>query len=107
MLNKLACCLAFRFELHGNMEGLEYAIKYYRHLLILPPGAMIEVDALEVVDNLARLLAHCVRMRAGVQSDLEEEMVRILQMSAAKNPSSWHIGSIAECAGHVLIARLN
>lgn len=107
MLNKLACCLAFRFELHGNMEDREYAIKYYRHLLILPPGAMIEVDALEVAANLARLLARCVRMGAEVHSDLAEEMVRILQMSAAKDPSSEYIGSIAECAGHVLIARLN
>ena len=78
MLNKLACCLAFRFQLHGNMEDLEYAIKYYRHLLTLPPGAMIEVDTLEVAANLAKLLGRCVLMGAEVHSDLAEEMVRIL-----------------------------
>jgi tetratricopeptide (TPR) repeat protein len=88
------------------MEDLEYSIKYYRHLLTLPPGAMIEVDTLEVAANLAKLLARCVQIGAEVHPDLAEEMVRILQMSAAKDPSSGHIGSIAECVGHVLIARL-
>jgi ferredoxin len=107
MLYKLASCLAFRFELYGNAEDMVHAIKYYRHLLTLPPWAMIEVDTIEVADNLARLLGHRVRMGAEVHPDVADEMVRILQIYAAKDPSKEHIGSIAECAGHVLIARLN
>jgi CHAT domain-containing protein len=106
ILYKLAVCLAFRFKLHGNPEDMIHALKYYRHLLTLPPGAMTEIDTVELADNLARLLAHNIQMGGEVSSDLAEELVHILRMSAAKDPLSEHIKSIAECVGNALVARL-
>jgi len=108
MFYKLTCSLASRFELHHNFEDSEHAIKYYRYILTLPPRTLGEIDTREVAGNLTRLLAY--RIETGtvteVQSDMAEEMVRTLQLAAATDPSSEHIGLIAKSAGGVLIARL-
>ncbi|KAI9454649.1 CHAT domain-containing protein [Lactarius psammicola] len=104
---KLACSLAFRFELSRSSEDLEYAIKYYRHLLSLPPKAIVEVNPLEVLDNLTRLLAYRVQLTTEVQPDHADEMVGMLQKLAILDPSSEHVGSIAKSMGTILLARLS
>jgi hypothetical protein len=86
---------------------LEHALKYCRYLLDLPTGAIINIDTPEIADSLARLVAHTIQMGTEAQSDLVEEMIPILQMSAARDPSSWHIRSIAKSVGIVLLARLS
>jgi len=104
----LACSLALRFELHHNREDLDHALKYYLFILTLPPCTLYKLDTLQVADNFTTLLAHGVQTGTvtEVQSDVAEEMVRVLQMSAGTDPSSEHIGPIAESAGGVLLARL-
>ncbi|KAH9953264.1 CHAT domain-containing protein, partial [Russula dissimulans] len=101
---KLACSLAFRFQLYDDPQDLEQAATYYRHTLTLPPGA---VDLLEVLRNLTMLLANKVQMGAEIQSDLAEEVVRILQMFAIRDPSSSQIGPIAQNIGHILGSRIS
>lgn len=105
----LACSLAMRFELKHNQEDLEHALKYYRYILALPPLSLGKIDPLEVADNFTTLLTHEVLTKTAteVQSDVTEKMVRILQMAAATDPSSEHIGPISENAGKILIARLD
>ena len=104
----LACSLALRFELRHDPEDLEHAIKYYRFILTLPPRALYKLNTPQVANNLTSLLAHGVQtgILTEVQSDVAEEMVRVLQMAAAADPSSEHIGPIAESTGSVLIAIL-
>lgn len=104
---KLACSLAFRFELSRSPEDLEYAIMYYRHLLALPPKAIVEVNPLEVLDNLTRLVAHRVQSTTEIQPDHADEMVDTFQKLAALDPSSKHVGSIAKNMGTILVARLS
>ncbi|KAH9952647.1 CHAT domain-containing protein [Russula dissimulans] len=101
---ELACSLAFRFQLYGDPQDLEQAATYYRHTLTLPPGA---VDLLEVLRNLTMLLANKVPMGAEIQSDLAEEVVRILQILAIRDPSSSHIGPIAQNIGLILWSRIS
>ncbi|KAH9060651.1 CHAT domain-containing protein [Lactarius vividus] len=104
---KLACCLAFRFGLSRGPQDLEYAIKYYRHLLALPSKAIVELNPLEVLDNLTKLLAIKVQSTTEVQPDHADEMVGILQRLAILDPSSEHVGSIAKSMGIILLARLS
>ncbi|KAI9450209.1 CHAT domain-containing protein [Russula earlei] len=104
---KLACSLSFRFELYRSPEDLECAVRHYRLVLALPPRAIVEIDSLEVLHNLTTLLAHKVRTETEVQPDLAEEVVRIYRKSAATDPSSGHIGRIAQNIGHILVARLS
>ncbi|KAI0285177.1 CHAT domain-containing protein [Russula brevipes] len=104
---KLACSLAFRFQLYGNPEDLEQAVKYYRYILDLPPAAVVEIDVLEVVLNLTNLLVHMVQMGTDVKSGLAEEVIRIFRNSAALDSSSGHVGSIAKNIGIILLAKLN
>ena len=105
----LTCLLAMRFELKHNPEDLEHALKYYRYILILSPLSLGKIDPLEVADNFTTLLTHEVLEETAteVQSDVAEEMVRILQMATATDPSNEHIGPISENAGKILIARLD
>ncbi|KAH9956719.1 hypothetical protein BC827DRAFT_742539 [Russula dissimulans] len=100
----LACSLASRFELHRDLRDLEQAVTYYRHILTLPPGAL---DSLEVLGKLTSLLADKARMGAKVELDLAEEIVRILQRSAARDPLSKYLGPIAENIGRILLSWLN
>ncbi|KAH9952668.1 CHAT domain-containing protein [Russula dissimulans] len=97
----LACSLASRFELHRDPQDLEQAVKYYRHILTLPPGAL---DSLPVLENLTRLLMKGVVSEKGgeVESDLAEEIVRILQRSAARDPSSKFLKPIAQNISDIL-----
>src|SRR6266702_92072 len=104
---KLACSLAFRFEQSRSPEDLEYAIKYYRHLLALPPNAIVELNPLEVLDNLTKLLARRLQSTTEVQPDHADEMVGTLQKLAILDPSSEHVGSIAKIMGTILVARLS
>lgn len=104
---KLACCLAFRFQLSRSPEDLEYAIKYYRHLLTLPRKAIVELNPLEILDNLTRLLADRVQSTTEAHPDHADEMVATLQKLASLDPSSEHIGSIAKSMGTILVARLS
>ena len=108
MFYQLACSFAHRFGLHHDVEDFEHALKYYRYILTLPPRALRGIDPREVADSLTRLLVHRVQTVTvtEVQLDVAEEMVRILQMAAATDPSSEHIGSIATNTGIVLVARL-
>ena len=105
---KLARSLAFRFELHHDLEDLEHAIKYLRYILTLPLPALGDLDTLEVAGDLITLLGRRVQVGAmtGVQSAVAEEMVRILQMAVATDPSSQHVETIAESAGRILIVIL-
>jgi tetratricopeptide (TPR) repeat protein len=104
---KLASSLDFRFRLSRSPEDLEYAIKYYRHLLALPHKAIVELNALEILDNLTGLLAHRVLPTTEVQPDHADEMVTTLQKLAALDPSSEYIGSIAKSLGAILVARFS
>ncbi|KAH8988386.1 CHAT domain-containing protein [Lactarius akahatsu] len=104
---KLACCLAFRFDLSRGPEDLEYAIKYYRHLLALPSKAIVELNPLEVLDNLTKLLVFKVQSATEVQPDHADEVVGIFQRLAILDPSSEHVGSIAKSMGIILLARLS
>ncbi|KAH9952662.1 CHAT domain-containing protein [Russula dissimulans] len=102
----LACSLASRFQLHLNSQDFEQAVRYYRHMLTLPPGA---INSLPVLVGLTKLLVEGVRHRekgGGVESDLVEEMVRILQRTAARDPSSKYLKPIAQNIGHILVAWL-
>ncbi|KAF8266421.1 hypothetical protein EI94DRAFT_1803123 [Lactarius quietus] len=106
---KLACSLAFRFQLSRNPEDLEYAIKYCRHLLALPPKAIVELNPLEILDNLTRLLAHKVQSTTEVQSDHADEIVATFkfQKLATLDPSSTYVASIAKNLGTILMAKLS
>src|SRR5260221_5828754 len=108
MFYKLACSLAIRFAMHHDLEDFEHALKYYRYTLALSRRALGNVDPQEVADNLTKLLARTVQTETvtEVQSDVAEEMVRIFRMAAATDPPSEHIGSIADCTGGGLLARL-
>ncbi|KAI0252308.1 CHAT domain-containing protein [Lactifluus subvellereus] len=104
---KLACCLAFRFELARDPVDLEYAIKYYRHLLTLPSKAVVEINCLEVLDNLVRLVARRIQMGTVPSPDDAEEIVGFLQRFASADPSSQYIQPILQNMGQILLARLN
>ncbi|KAH9068001.1 CHAT domain-containing protein [Lactarius deliciosus] len=104
---KLACGLAFRFDLSRGPEDLEYAIKYYRHLLALPSKAIVELNPLEVLDNLTKLLVLKVQSTTEVQPDHADEMVGVFQRLAILGPSSEHVGSIAKSMGIILLARIS
>ncbi|KAH9956730.1 CHAT domain-containing protein [Russula dissimulans] len=78
---------------------------YYRHILTLPPGA---INSLQVLENLTSMLMKRVVSEKGaeVESDLAEEIVRILQRSAARDPSSEYLKPIAQNIGDILVAWL-
>ncbi|KAH9952665.1 CHAT domain-containing protein [Russula dissimulans] len=100
----LACSLASRFKLHRDLRDLEQAVTHYRHILTLPPGAL---DSLEVLGKLTSLLADKARMGAKVELDLAKEIVRILQRSAARDPSGKYLGPNAENIGRILLSWLD
>ena len=104
---ELACCLAFRFELARNPVDLEYAIKYCRYILILPPRAVVEINCLEVLDNLVKLVACGIETETVPSPDHAEEIIGFLQRFVGVDPSSQHILSILENIGHMLIRRLS
>ena len=104
----LACSLDLRFRLHHNPEDLERAVMYYRYILTLPHRALWEIDTLEVASELTKLLYHAEQTETvtEVQLDMVGEIVPILQMAPATDPSSEHIGPIAKNIGGVLVAKL-
>ena len=104
---KLACCLAFRFGLARNPVDLEYAINYYRYLLILPPRAVVEINRLEVLDNLVRLVAlrKQTETMPSPDPDHAEEIIDFFQRSVSVDPLSQHLRSISQNMGHILLAR--
>ena len=106
MFFRLAWSLAHRFRLRHNPEDLEHALKYFRYILTLPPRTLCDIDILQAAYALTTLLGIRTEAMTGVQSDVAEEMVRILQMAAATDPSSQYMEGIADRAGRVLITIL-
>ncbi|KAH9952663.1 CHAT domain-containing protein [Russula dissimulans] len=103
----LACSLASRFMLHDDPQDFEQAVRYYRHILTFPPGA---INSLKVLEDLTKLLVKGVghsEKGGEVESDLAEEIVQILQRSAARDPSSKYLRPIAKNTGHILLSWLN
>ncbi|KAI0297050.1 CHAT domain-containing protein [Multifurca ochricompacta] len=103
---KLACSLAFRFELCGNPEDDQLAVKFYRYILALPSEVLTEISPLEVLNNLAILLAHKIQSGTEVRPDYAEEIIGYLQKFVALDPLSEHVRSIAKSVGIILLARL-
>ncbi|KAH9956709.1 CHAT domain-containing protein [Russula dissimulans] len=103
ILHALAKSLASRFVLHDDPQDLEQAIRYYRHILTLPPGTF---DSLEVSRGLTMLLMGKALMGAGAQSDPVKELVQIRQKFPPGDPSSDHIGPITENIGWGLQSRV-
>ncbi|KAH9953261.1 hypothetical protein BC827DRAFT_164334 [Russula dissimulans] len=96
LFHSLACSLDSRFQPHLNPQDLKQAVRYYRHILTLPPWA---INSLQLLEDLTRLLTKRVFPRekgSEVESDLAEEIVRILQRSAARDPSSEYLKPIAQ-----------
>ncbi|KAH9952650.1 CHAT domain-containing protein [Russula dissimulans] len=103
----LACSLASRFMLHDDPQDFEQAVRYYRHILTFPPGA---INPLQVLEDLTKLLVKGVghsEKGGEVESDLAEEIVQILQRSAARDPSSKYLRPIAKNTGHILLSWLD